>query len=167
VFLNCRRWLFIIEAVVTVFVAICAMYVNPFKQSQYLLTYLIRFILPDYPNTTKSFTPEERAIAVRRMRHPDGHLDEERGSVFAGLRMAVSDYKTWLLAYVTYFSNIYVSRLRSSQFDHHHKDQRRSDYVLHSHNSGNLRLQQNRDIAPCFTSICLCHDRRAYYLFHE
>jgi hypothetical protein len=139
---------------------------NPFKRSQYFLTYLIRFILPDYPNTTKSFTPEERAIAVRRMRHPNGHLDEERGSVFAGLRMAVSDYKTWLLAYVTYLI-FNVSRLRSSQFNHHHKDQRRSDYVLHPHDRGNLRLQQNRDTTPRFTSICLCHDRCTYYLFHE
>lgn len=34
------------------------------------------------------------------MRHPSGQLDEERGSALAGLRMAVTDYKTWLLAYV-------------------------------------------------------------------
>ena len=79
--LSAWRWLFIIEAAVTVFIAILAM-----------------LILPDYPHTTRSFTPLERAIAINRMRHPSGQLDEERGSALKGLRMAVTDYKTWLLA---------------------------------------------------------------------
>jgi len=79
--LSAWRWLFIIEAAVTVFIAILAM-----------------MILPDYPHTTRSFTPLERAIAINRMRHPSGQLDEERGSPLKGLRMAVTDYKTWLLA---------------------------------------------------------------------
>jgi len=77
------RWLFIIEAAVTVFIAICAM-----------------FILPDYPHSTRSFTPLERAIAVNRMRHSSGAKDEERGSPIQGLRVAVTDYKTWLLALI-------------------------------------------------------------------
>lgn len=34
------------------------------------------------------------------MRHPSGQRDEERGSALAGLRMAVTDYKTWLLALI-------------------------------------------------------------------
>ncbi|KAF2709270.1 MFS general substrate transporter [Pleomassaria siparia CBS 279.74] len=80
--LSSWRWLFIIEASVTVFLEICAM-----------------FILPDYPNNTRNFSAEERAIAIRLM-HVVGQADEERGSLLAGIRMAVTDYKTWLLALI-------------------------------------------------------------------
>lgn len=77
------RWLFIIEASLTVFVAICAI-----------------FVLPDFPHTTRSFTQEERAIAIRRLQDTSGSRDTKQGSVLTGLHMAVCDYKVWLLALV-------------------------------------------------------------------
>lgn len=77
------RWLFIIEASMTVAVAICSM-----------------FVLPDFPHTTKWLSEEEKAMAVYRVKVHGGSRDEERGSLFSGLKMAILDYKVWLLAYV-------------------------------------------------------------------
>ncbi|KIW16294.1 hypothetical protein PV08_06345 [Exophiala spinifera] len=77
------RWLFIVEASITVFIALCAM-----------------FILPDFPHNTKFLSPQERAIAVRRLQEMNGSRDTERGSLLHGARLAVCDYKVWLLALI-------------------------------------------------------------------
>lgn len=77
------KWLFIIEASITVFVALCGI-----------------LILPDFPHNTRWLSVEERAIAVHRLQHLNGSRDTEKGSVFQGLRMAVCDYKVWLLALI-------------------------------------------------------------------
>ncbi|KAK6382975.1 hypothetical protein LTS17_003645 [Exophiala oligosperma] len=77
------RWLFIIEASITVFVALAAM-----------------LILPDFPHNTKFLSPQERAIAIRRLQDMNGTRDTERGSMLLGVRLAVSDYKVWLLALI-------------------------------------------------------------------
>lgn len=58
-----------------------------------------RFVLPDFPSTTKWLTPEERSLAAFRLREGSGAQDEERGSLVKGVWMAVTDYKVWLLAY--------------------------------------------------------------------
>jgi MFS family permease len=77
------RWLFIIEAAITVFIAIIAL-----------------FILPDFPHTTKFLSGEEKAIATRRLETHSGSNDTERGSLLSGVRMAVLDYKVWCLALI-------------------------------------------------------------------
>ena len=77
------KWLFIIEASVTVFVALCAI-----------------FILPDFPHNTRFLRPQERAVAVHRLQKVSGSRDTERGSMLQGVRLAFSDYKVWLLALV-------------------------------------------------------------------
>ena len=58
------------------------------------------FILPDFPHTTKWLSEEEKALATGRLREGSGSHDEERGSLLSGLRMALTDYKVWLLACV-------------------------------------------------------------------
>ncbi|KAF1987550.1 MFS transporter [Aulographum hederae CBS 113979] len=75
------RWLFLLEACCTITLAIAAM-----------------FILPDYPHTTRSFTPAERALAVKRMQ--TGSHNVERGSLLSGLYAAITDYKVHLLAFI-------------------------------------------------------------------
>lgn len=73
------RWLFFIEGGMTMFVAICAL-----------------FILPDFPHNTKWLTPEERELAVSRLAK-DGHgraENKERTST-QGLWDALSDWKVW------------------------------------------------------------------------
>ncbi|CZR50886.1 related to permease of the major facilitator superfamily [Phialocephala subalpina] len=77
------RWLFIIEGSITVFVSICA-----------------AFIIPDFPHTTRWLSQEERAIATKRLQHTSGSHDTERGPLFGGIKMAVLDYKVWLLALI-------------------------------------------------------------------
>lgn len=74
------QWLFILEGTATVGLSVFAM-----------------FILPDFPSTTKWLSEREKAIAMYRLRESSGSLDEKRGSILAGLRMAVTDYKVWLL----------------------------------------------------------------------
>ena len=65
------RWLFYIEGALTIFVAICAM-----------------FILPDFPTTTRWLTEEERRLATKRMEEDAGVGDDggerPRGRAVAG-----------------------------------------------------------------------------------
>jgi len=56
------------------------------------------FILPDFPHTTKWLSSEEKDIAIRRVRIHGGSRDEERGSLWNGVKMAIMDYKVWILA---------------------------------------------------------------------
>ncbi|KDN49592.1 MFS general substrate transporter [Tilletiaria anomala UBC 951] len=76
------HWLFIIEGVCTIFVALCAF-----------------FILPDYPSDTKFLTIEERALATKRILSDaarTGHVDRDITHKKAFF-MAVADWKTWAL----------------------------------------------------------------------
>ena len=76
------RWLFFIEGALTIFVALCAL-----------------FILPDFPSTPcRWLTPLERRLAERRMEEDfvgmhDGS-ETEKGNK-AGLISAVTDWKVW------------------------------------------------------------------------
>jgi MFS family permease len=80
------RWLFFIEGALTIGIATLAI-----------------FILPDFPATTKWLTPQERALAMRRMEEDAGVGDEdetEKGQgAMAGLWLAVTDWKVWWLAF--------------------------------------------------------------------
>ena len=78
------RWLFYIEGSLTIVVAVCAI-----------------FILPDFPETTKSgwLTEEEVRLAVRRMEADSDDSDEAAGSrsLMRGFWMAVFDPHVWIL----------------------------------------------------------------------
>ncbi|KAJ7179202.1 MFS general substrate transporter [Mycena filopes] len=79
------RWLFFIEGSLTVFVAICAI-----------------FILPDFPTTSKWLTPEEKELAVLRMTEDAGVGDQketEQGGPLFGLWLAITDWRVWWLAF--------------------------------------------------------------------
>jgi len=80
------RWLFYIEGSITIFVSICAV-----------------FIIPDYPHNDRWLTPEEREIMVSRLDEDiakDGLTAEDLTvTPFQGLRMAVTDWHVWLLAF--------------------------------------------------------------------
>ncbi|KAK7061677.1 major facilitator superfamily domain-containing protein [Favolaschia claudopus] len=79
------RWLFYIEGALTVFIAVCAI-----------------FILPDFPATSKFLTPEERELALLRMTEDAGVGDQdetENHGQFGGLRMAFFDWRVWWLAF--------------------------------------------------------------------
>ena len=81
------RWVFYVEGSLTVFVAICAI-----------------FVLPDFPNTTRWLSDEERRLAMRRMEEDAGGGDEGEiesetgGGHMVGLRLAVRDWKVWWMA---------------------------------------------------------------------
>jgi MFS family permease len=81
--LDSWRWLFLIESSATVLLAICAI-----------------FILPDYPHTTRWLTPAERELAVQRVQRHSGIQDKTRTKLLHGLKLAVADYKVWLLALI-------------------------------------------------------------------
>jgi MFS family permease len=77
------RWLFLIEGVITVFVAlVCA------------------WILPDFPRTTRWLSDEERELAIWRLREDVGQDDwisRQEQRLWPGFKLAVRDVKTWLL----------------------------------------------------------------------
>ena len=79
------RWLFYIEGALTIFIALCAI-----------------FILPDFPATTRRrwLSEEERRLAMRRMEEDAGVGDESETEVTAlqGLIMALKDWKMWCMA---------------------------------------------------------------------
>ena len=83
--LRCKyRWLFYIEGALTIFVAICAI-----------------FILPDFPSTSRWLSPEEVLLAERRMQEDAGVGDEaetEAQGQWHSLVAAFSDWKVWWLA---------------------------------------------------------------------
>jgi MFS family permease len=72
------RWLFIIEGAATVVFAVAT-----------------AFIIPDWPNTTKWLSEEEKALGVLRLVEDAGVEEEDIGTRTA-LRMAVTDYRVWL-----------------------------------------------------------------------
>lgn len=80
------RWLFYIEGSLTIFAAICAI-----------------FILPDFPATTRRrwLSEQERLLAMRRMEEDAGVGDEAETEVeghAAGLVMALKDWKVWWMS---------------------------------------------------------------------
>ncbi|KAF8639982.1 hypothetical protein AX17_001228 [Amanita inopinata Kibby_2008] len=76
------RWLFYIEGALTVFIAIIAI-----------------FILPDFPVTTKWLSPQERALALLRMKEDVGVGDQsETEGQGNGLRLALTDWKVWWMS---------------------------------------------------------------------
>ena len=79
------RWLFIIEACMTVGFAACGV-----------------FLLPNYPHNTRWLKGEERAIAIWRLIDDVGEADDAQSNnvdVWQGFLMAVKDYKTWFLVW--------------------------------------------------------------------
>ncbi|TBU32958.1 sugar transporter [Dichomitus squalens] len=89
------RWLFYIEGSLTVFVALCAM-----------------FILPNFPSTTRWLSEEERRLAMTRMEEDVGVGDEgetEEGTRAGGLRLALGDWKVWWMVLATTSFNVALS----------------------------------------------------------
>lgn len=77
------RWLFIIEGVITVGVAILSI-----------------FILPNFPRTTGWLTEQERALAVWRLEEDIGEddwVDSQHQSFWQGAKLAFQDGKTYVL----------------------------------------------------------------------
>ena len=57
-------------------------------------------VLPDFPDTWKSLTPEERHVANRRLAldAAEADVDEAGGmSQLRGIKLALLDPKTWVL----------------------------------------------------------------------
>lgn len=81
--LRAWRWMFIIEGVITIFVASCA--------------YLA---LPNFPRTTSWLTEEERQLAVWRLEEDIGEddwVDSSQQRFFHGMKLAFQDIKMWIL----------------------------------------------------------------------
>lgn len=81
--LRAWRWLFIIEGVITIGIAIVSF-----------------FILPNFPRTTSWLTEEERALAVWRLEEDVGEddwVDSKEQSFLVGMKLAFSDIKTYVL----------------------------------------------------------------------
>ncbi|KAJ5112775.1 hypothetical protein N7532_000820 [Penicillium argentinense] len=79
------RWLYIIEGVITV-----------------VLGLLVVFMLPEFPHTWKSLSPELRRIANRRMaiEAAEADIDEEKGmSQVKGFMLAMKDIRVHVLAF--------------------------------------------------------------------
>ncbi|KAL8719424.1 MAG: hypothetical protein Q9225_003567 [Loekoesia sp. 1 TL-2023] len=81
--LRAWRWLFIIEGVVTIFIAFIAF-----------------FILPNFPRTTSWLTENERQLAVWRLDEDIGEDDwtgSQNQTFWHGMKLAFEDIKTWVL----------------------------------------------------------------------
>ncbi|TKX21735.1 MFS transporter-like protein 113 [Elsinoe australis] len=78
------QWLYIVEGAITVFFGIC-----------------VCLILPDFPDTWKKLSEEERHVANRRLaiEAAEADIDTEGGmSQVRGIKLALTDPKTYLLA---------------------------------------------------------------------
>lgn len=75
------RWLFILESILTILLAMSAI-----------------FILPDYPHTTPWLSTREKALAITRLQKSSSINDKfHHSDLLSGLRGAASDPKVWLL----------------------------------------------------------------------
>ncbi|KAJ3955800.1 hypothetical protein N0V92_007673 [Colletotrichum tropicale] len=87
------RWLFLIEGSITIFVALCSI-----------------FILPDWPSTTRWLTPTERAVAEWRLIQDAGQVDEDEEAWSHGFKLAFKDWRVIkraaAVAFVNAFGNI-------------------------------------------------------------
>ena len=84
--LRAWRWMFIIEGVITIFVAFCAF-----------------FALPNFPRTTTWLTEEERQLAVWRLDEDVGEddwVDSSQQTFIHGMVLASKDIKMWILVSV-------------------------------------------------------------------
>lgn len=82
------RWLFIIEGVITIGIAIIA-----------------GFFLPDYPSTTRWLSEEERAFAAWRLIDDIKEADDRHSnSVWEGVRLALKDYRLYLFLLLQHLS---------------------------------------------------------------
>ncbi|KAL2760171.1 hypothetical protein ACRALDRAFT_1054004 [Sodiomyces alcalophilus JCM 7366] len=82
------RWLFIIEGVVTIALAVLA-----------------GFVLPDYPHTTRWLSEEERAFAAWRLLKDINEEDERHArTVWAGLKLALADYRLYIFVLMQHVS---------------------------------------------------------------
>lgn len=80
------RWLYIIEGSITCFIGL-----------------VVCVVLPDFPDTWRSLAEEQQQVALRRLaiEAAEADLDQEGGmSQIAGLKMAVTDVKTWAFAFM-------------------------------------------------------------------
>ena len=81
--LRAWRWLFIIEGVITIFIA-----------------FMAYFALPDFPRTTTWLTEEERQLAIWRLDEDVGEDDwvgSAQQTFFHGMKLAFQDIKMWNL----------------------------------------------------------------------
>ena len=81
--LRAWRWLFIIEGVITVFIAMCAF-----------------VVLPNFPRTTPWLTESERQLAIWRLDEDIGEddwIDSAHQTFGHGFKLAVADIKMWIL----------------------------------------------------------------------
>ncbi|KZF24045.1 MFS general substrate transporter [Xylona heveae TC161] len=77
------RWLFIIEGAITVVVSLAAI-----------------LVLPNFPRTTKWLSEQERQLAVWRLAEDVGQddwTDSKEQTFFHGLKLAMTDIKTYVL----------------------------------------------------------------------
>lgn len=82
------RWLFIIEGVITIGIAIAS-----------------AFFLPDYPATTRWLSEEERAFAAWRLVEDIKESDDQHtASVWEGVRLAFKDYRTYFFLLLQHMS---------------------------------------------------------------
>lgn len=78
------QWLYILEGAITIFFGI-----------------LVIIVLPDFPDTWKKLTEDERRVATRRLaiEASEADVDEAGGmSQLRGIKLALTDPKTYLLA---------------------------------------------------------------------
>ncbi|KAL2038962.1 hypothetical protein N7G274_008302 [Stereocaulon virgatum] len=86
--LRAWRWLFIIEGVITIFIA--------------FLAYLT---LPNFPRTTKWLTENERQLAIWRLDEDIGEddwIDSQQQTFFQGMKLAFQDIKMWILMVILF-----------------------------------------------------------------
>ncbi|BFZ64862.1 hypothetical protein YB2330_006015 [Saitoella coloradoensis] len=108
--LDAWRWLFIIEGLMTIVVAVVAI-----------------FILPDFPATTKWLTEEERIIAQYRLIEASGAtpgVPTEDVGLWKGFRMGLKDYKIYVLMLIqtaittsACFTNYFPTMVKTLGYD--------------------------------------------------
>jgi len=78
----------------------------------FLVALLGFWLMPDDPSVTSWLTPEERKLAVERIKR-DTVGQKERGSTWDGLKQACLDPRTWLFCLM---QNLHISACSFNNF---------------------------------------------------
>jgi len=98
--LRAWRWVFILEGIITVVIAVSAFFILRKRQLHYTSINACSSLPANFPRTTSWLTEEERQLASYRLLEDVGEDDwtsSEEQSFFYGLKLALLDVKTWIL----------------------------------------------------------------------
>ena len=70
-----------------------------------LVAVMAAIVLPDWPETSKFLSEQERALAIKRLQIETGGIDSDKIPFLTALKKCFTDYRVWLFSFAIYCHN--------------------------------------------------------------